>query len=159
MFLSSTLNKFQQNSHFSISHFLLQWLRELVQRSPCLLPSQHLILKILMTHWNMTADAIIRRTIVRVLLFKKNQTNQNSAISSGGHSSVILRTSCGLLYPIPRSIRSPQIEIYQSGLRLLTLVNFRSAADIAQWFDKFLEDAMMINMHEFFYWTCYFCYS
>jgi len=90
---------------------------------------------------------------------QKNQTNQNSAISSGGHSSVILRTSCGLLYPIPRSIRSPQIEIYQSGLRLLTLVNFRSAADIAQWFDKFLEDAMMINMHEFFYWTCYFCYS
>jgi len=102
-----------------------------------------------MTHWNMIADAIIRRTIVRVLLFQKNQTKQNSAIYSGDHSSVILRTSCGLLYPVPRSIRSPQIEIYQNGLRSLTLVNFRSAADIAQWFDKFLEHAMLINMHEF----------
>jgi hypothetical protein len=103
-----------------------------------------------MNHWSMIADAIIRWTIVRVLLFKKNQTNQNSAISTGDHSSVILRTSCGLLYPVPRSIRSPQIEIYQNGLRSLTLVNFRSAADIAQWFDKFLEHAMLINMHEFF---------
>ena len=76
--------------------------------------------------------------------------NQNSSISTGDHSSVILRTSCGLLYLVPKTIRSPQIEIYQSGLRSLTLVNFRSAADIAQWFDKFLEHAMLINMHEFF---------
>jgi hypothetical protein len=81
---------------------------------------------------------------------QKHQINQNSVISPGDHSSVILRTSCGFLYPVPRSIRSPQIEIYQNGLRSLTLVNFRSASDIAQWFDKFLEHAMLINMHEFF---------
>ena len=62
----------------------------------------------------------------------------------------IIQTSCGLLYPVPQSIRSPQLEIFQSGLRSFTLVNFRSAADIAQWFDKFLEHAMLINMHEFF---------
>ena len=57
---------------------------------------------------------------------------------SGDHSSVILKTSCDLLYPIPRSIMSPQIEIYQSGLRSLALVNFRSATDIAQWLDSSL---------------------
>ena len=36
--------------------------------------------------------------------------NQNSSISTGDKSSVILRTRCGLLYPVPRTIRSPQIE-------------------------------------------------
>ena len=29
--------------------------------------------------------------------------------------SIILKTSCGFLYPVPRSIRSPQIDIYQTG--------------------------------------------
>ena len=87
----------------------------------------------------------------------KNKSNEISSHFSGDNTSVILQTSCGLLYPVPRSIRSPQIEIYQSGLRSLTLVNFRSATDIAQWLDKFLEHAMLINMHEFFYWTCNFC--
>jgi len=86
---------------------------------------------------------------VTVYLFKKNQSNQIPTHFSGDHASVILWTSCGLLYPVRRSIRSPQIEIYQSGLRSLTLVNFRSANDIAQWLDKFLEHAMLINMYEF----------
>ena len=75
---------------------------------------------------------------------QKNQSNQISTHFSGDHSSVILRTSCGLLYPVPWSIRSPQIEIYQSCLRSLTLVNFRSATDIAQWLDKFLEHAILM---------------
>ena len=96
----------------------------------------------------MTAVVIFRR--VTVPLFKKNQSNQHSTNFSVDHSSVILRTSCSILYPIPRSIRSPQIEIYQSGLRSLTLVNFRSATDLAQWLDKFLDHAMLIKMHEFF---------
>ena len=43
-----------------------------------------------------------------------------------------------------------QFAVYQTGLRQLTLFHFRSASDIAQWFDKFLEHAMLINMHEYF---------
>ena len=33
---------------------------------------------------------------------QKNQSNQHSANFSGDHSSVILWTSCGLLYSVPR---------------------------------------------------------
>ena len=65
--------------------------------------------------------------------------------------SVILKTSCGFHYPVRLSILSPQIEIFQNDLRPLTLFNFRSATyDVAQWCDKFLEHAMLINMHEYF---------
>ena len=84
---------------------------------------------------------------------KTSQFNESSTTISGdGYPilsdlwSVILRTSCRLLYHVPRSIRSPHIEIFQTGLRSLTSFNFRSASDIAQWFDKFLEHAMLINM-------------
>ena len=54
------------------------------------------------------------------------------------------------MYPIPRSIRSPQIEIFQNGLKPLSLFTFCSSSDIAQWFDKVLEHAMLINIHEYF---------
>ena len=80
--------------------------------------------------------------------FSKSTLNDSS--DSSESRSIILKTSCGFLYPVPRSIRSPQVDIYQTGLRHLTLIHFRSAADIAQWFDKFLEHAMLINMHEYF---------
>ena len=84
---------------------------------------------------------------------KQNQFSQSTADYSGKTSNVlsdsryvILKTSCGLLYPVPRSIRSPQIENFQTGLRSLTLFNFLSAIDIAQWFDKFLEQCN-VNKH------------
>ena len=59
---------------------------------------------------------------------KQNQFNQSktgyscdtSNVSSDSRS-VILRTPCGFLYPVPKSIRSPQIDIYQTGLRPLNV--------------------------------------
>ena len=54
--------------------------------------------------------------------FKKStlgDSGDSSNVLSESHS-IILGTSCGVLYPVPRSIRSPQVEIYQTGLRPLT---------------------------------------
>jgi len=60
----------------------------------------------------------------------------NTSNVSSDSRSIILKTSCGFLYPVPKSIRSPQIENFQTGLRPLTSFNILSATDIAQWFDK-----------------------
>ena len=64
--------------------------------------------------------------------------------------SVILQHSHGYLYPVPHSVRSPEIAAYQSSLQGLSTRIFHNAADISLWFDEFLAQALLINMHEFF---------
>jgi len=64
--------------------------------------------------------------------------------------SVIIQHSFGYLYPIPHSVRSPEISTYQTGLQSLSTRTFNNAADISLWFEEFLAQALLINMHEFF---------
>jgi hypothetical protein len=65
-------------------------------------------------------------------------------------SNLVLNHSFGLLYPVPASIKSPQIAIFQTGLLSLSTCIFRAVSDISQWFDDFLAQALLINMHEYF---------
>jgi len=79
-----------------------------------------------------------------------------ATFKSGNHpastlkDSVILQHSYGYLYPIPHSVRSPEISTYQTGLQSLSTRTFNNAADMSLWFEEFLAQALLINMHEFF---------
>ena len=64
--------------------------------------------------------------------------------------SVIIQHTYGYLYPVPHSVRSPEISAYQTSLQGLSTRIFHNAADISLWFDEFLAQALLINMHEFF---------
>ena len=64
--------------------------------------------------------------------------------------SVLLQHTYGYLYPAPHSFRSPEITAYQSSLQGLSTRVFYNAADISLWFEEFLAQALLINMHEFF---------
>ena len=83
------------------------------------------------------AEQVSRRHSYKKSRCVKNSTSEyimHSSINFSGedvshstdHYSVIIQTNCGFLYPILRSIRSPQIEIY--GLKPLSLFMFRSAS-------------------------------
>jgi hypothetical protein len=65
-------------------------------------------------------------------------------------SSIILEHNFGDLYPIPSSLKSPQISIYQSGLASLATSIFHKESDFVSWFDDFLAQALLVNMHEYF---------
>ena len=64
--------------------------------------------------------------------------------------SVILQHSHGYLYPVPHTVRSPEISAYQSGLQGLSTRDFHYAGDISLWFEEFLAQALLINMYEYF---------
>ena len=63
------------------------------------------------------------------------------------HGSAILDHAYGPLYPIPQSIKSLQISVFQSGINNLSNRTFRSAGDISIWFDEFLAQAFLINIY------------
>ena len=54
------------------------------------------------------------------------------------------------MYPIPSSIKSPQIVAFQSGVNSLSLRVFRNPSDISIWLDVFYAQALLLNMHEYF---------
>ena len=62
-------------------------------------------------------------------------------------TSIILDHDYGHLYPTPLSIKSPQISIYQSGLVSLASSVFHKDSDFIAWFDDFLAQALIFNMH------------
>ena len=66
------------------------------------------------------------------------------------HGSTILDHPFGPLYPIPPSIKSLQISVFQTGITNISNRIFRNAGDISIWFDEFLAQALLINMHEYF---------
>ena len=63
------------------------------------------------------------------------------------HGSAILDHAYGPVHPIPQSIKSLQISVFQSGINNLSNRTFRSAGDISIWFDEFLAQAFLINMY------------
>ena len=63
------------------------------------------------------------------------------------HASTILDHKYGPLYPFPQSIKSLQISLFQSGITNISNRIFRNAEDISIWFDEFLAQALLINMH------------
>ena len=67
-----------------------------------------------------------------------------------GSRSVIIQHQFEYLYPIQSSVTSPQIGIFQASLRTLGGSILNSASDISKWFDQFMEQALLINMHEYF---------
>jgi len=54
------------------------------------------------------------------------------------------------MYPIPSSIKSPQIAAFQSGVNSLSLKVFRNPSDISIWLEAFYAQALLINMYEYF---------
>ena len=64
--------------------------------------------------------------------------------------SVIIHNNFGHLYPVPHSVRSPEISAHQTSLQGLSTRTFHNAADISLWFEEFLAQALLINMHEYF---------
>ena len=64
--------------------------------------------------------------------------------------SVIIQHNFGYLYPVPHSVRSTEISAYQTSLQGLSTRTFHNAADISVWFEEFLAQALLINMHEYF---------
>ena len=43
-----------------------------------------------------------------------------------------------------------KLQFYQSGLKPLSTVVFKSATNISMWFDRFKKHTMLINMNEYF---------
>ena len=68
---------------------------------------------------------------------------------SDDHSSIMTH-DFGLMYPIPSSIKSPQIAVFQSALPSISSKIFRNPSDISIWLQAFHAQALLINMHEYF---------
>jgi len=81
---------------------------------------------------------------------RKSPPDLNLTVGSTIQGSTILHHEFGLLYPIPQSLQSPQLVAFQHGLSLMTNRIFINASDMSQWFDEFMAQASLINMHEFF---------
>jgi hypothetical protein len=65
--------------------------------------------------------------------------------------SNILDHQYGFLYPIPQSIKSLQIASFQNGIQSLSNQIFHSPTIMSRWFEEFISQALLINMHEYFY--------
>ena len=65
--------------------------------------------------------------------------------------SNILDHQYGSLYPVPQSIKSLQITSYQTGLQTLSNQIFTSPTIMSRWYEDFMSQALLINMHEYFY--------
>jgi len=82
---------------------------------------------------------------------RKSPSDLNSLpLGSTIQGSNILHHNFGPLYPIPQSLKSPQIMAFQNGLSLMANRIFTNASDMSQWYDELMAQASLINMNEFF---------
>jgi hypothetical protein len=67
-----------------------------------------------------------------------------------GGRSIILDNEFGYLYFVPRSLKSPQIELFLNNLKSFSKTIFATPADIRIWYNQIMDKAGLINMHEYF---------